>query len=137
LEVWVRPKLKVNVIIILVLAAVISIAGELKSRDEYMRSLPVYRRYKCLICHKSSAPVSADLNSFGSDFRKNGYSWNSALALKDSDGDGYPNGDEIGDGNGDGVPDVGFEYSNPGDPMNVPNSIDRGTWGILKSLFEE
>ncbi|MFA4948443.1 MAG: hypothetical protein WC674_08065 [Candidatus Krumholzibacteriia bacterium] len=132
-----RPKLKVNVTIILVLAAVISIAGELKSRDEYMRSLPVYRRYKCLICHKSAAPVSADLNSFGSDFRKNGYSWNIALALKDSDGDGYPNGDEIGDGNGDGVPDVGLEYSNPGDPMNVPNSIDRGTWGILKSLFEE
>ena len=132
-----RPKLKRNVIIILFLAAVISAAGTLESNENYMRSLPVYRRYKCLICHKSSAPVSADLNVFGIDFRKNGYAWNGTLALKDSDGDGYPNGDEIGDGNGDGVPDVGFEYSNPGDPMNMPNSIDRGTWGILKSLFED
>ena len=132
-----RPKLKLNVIVILVLAAVICVAGTLKSREEYMRSLPVFRHYRCLLCHKSSVPVSADLNSFGSDFKKNGYSWNNALALKDSDGDGYPNGDEIGDGDGDGTADVGFEYSNPGDPMNVPNSIDRGTWGILKSLFEE
>lgn len=132
-----RPKLKRNVIVILFLAAVISAAGTIKSNENYMRSLPVYRRYKCLICHKSSAPVSADLNGFGSDFKRNGYTWNSALAVKDSDGDGYPNGDEIGDGDGDGIADVGFEYSNPGDRMNVPNSIDRGTWGILKSLFEE
>ena len=132
-----RPKLRLNTIIVLVCAAVIFAAGTIKSREDLMRSLPVYRHYKCLLCHKSSAPVSADLNNFGSDFKKNGYSWNNALALKDSDGDGYPNGAEIGDENGDGSADVGFEYSNPGDPMNVPNSIDRGTWGILKSLFEE
>jgi hypothetical protein len=133
----VRPKLKRNVTIALVLAVVIFAAGTIMSRDEYMRSLPVYRHYKCLLCHKSYTPVSADLNTFGLDFKKNGYSWNNALAVKDSDGDGYPNGDEIGDKNGDGEADVGFEYSNPGDPMNVPNSIDRGTWGILKSLFED
>ena len=132
-----RPKLKLNAIVVVVIAAVISIAGELKSNEEYMRSLPVYRRYRCLLCHKTSAPVSADLNAFGSEFKKNGYTWNSALAVKDSDGDGYPNGDELGDGDGDGTADVGFEYSNPGDAMNVPNSIDRGTWSILKSLFEE
>lgn len=132
-----RPKLKLNVIVILVLAAVLSAAGTLVSREEFMRSLPVYRHYRCLLCHKSSAPVSADLNSFGIDFKKNGYSWNNALAVKDSDGDGYPNGDELGDENGDGDAEVGFEYSNPGDPMNMPNSIDRGTWGILKSLFED
>jgi hypothetical protein len=133
----VRPKLKLNAVIVLVCAAVIFAAGTIKSGEEYMRSLPVYRHYKCLLCHKSAAPVSADLNSFGFDFKKNGYSWNNAFALKDSDGDGYPNGEELGDTNGDGDADVGFERSNPGDPMNVPNSIDRGTWGILKSLFEE
>jgi hypothetical protein len=38
--------------------------------------------------------------------------------------------------NGDGVADIGFERSNPGDRLNTPNSIDKGTWGILKSLFE-
>ncbi len=133
-----RPELKRNVTIILFFAVILFVAGTLKSREEYMRSLPVYRHYKCLICHKSAAPVSGqDLNGFGVDFRKSGYAWNNALAVKDSDGDGYPNGDEIGDANGDGTADVGFEYSNPGDPLNIPNSIDRGTWGILKSLFEE
>ena len=65
-----RPKLKLNAAIIFILAAVIFAAGTLKSREEYMRSLPVYRRYKCLLCHKSSAPVSGlDLNGFGSDFK--------------------------------------------------------------------
>lgn len=133
-----RPVLKRSVIVVLFLAVTLLIAGTLKSREEYMRSLPVYRHYRCLICHKSAAPSSSqDLNNFGTDYRKNGFAWNNALALKDSDGDGYPNGDEIGDGNGDGTAEVGFEYSNPGDPMNIPNSIDRGTWGILKSLFEE
>lgn len=133
-----RPKLKRNATIILFLVAILFVADTLRSREEYMRSLPVYRRFKCLLCHRSPTPVSGDdLNGFGSDFRKNGYAWNNALALRDSDGDGYPNGDEIGDEEGDGIAEVGFEYSNPGDPMNVPNSIDRGTWGILKSLFEE
>jgi len=123
---------------VLSLAGMFFVAGTLMGREDYMRSLPVYRHYKCLLCHRSAAPVSGqDLNPFGVDFRKNGYVWNATLAVKDSDSDGYPNGDEIGDVEGDGIPEVGFESSNPGDPMNIPNSIDRGTWGILKSLFEE
>jgi hypothetical protein len=103
-----------------------------------MRVLPVYKHYRCAICHTSSNPVigSAGLNSFGSDFMNNGYQWNSNLAAKDSDGDGYANGLELGDDNGDGSPDISFERSNPGDRYNTPNSVDRQTWGIIKSLFE-
>ena len=93
-----RPKLKRSCIVIIFLAAVVSAAGTLRSRESYMRSLPVYRRYRCLLCHRSATPVSGqDLNSFGADFKKNGYAWNATLALKDSDGDSYPNGDELGD----------------------------------------
>ena len=103
-----------------------------------MRTLPVFDRYKCLLCHASGLPISAsDLTGFGIDFKDNGYKWDDAIAAKDSDSDGYPNGIELGDENGDGVAEIGFERSNPGDRLNTPNSIDKGTWGILKSLFED
>lgn len=133
-----RPKLTLPVMLVLVIAGVLFIAGTLMSTEDYMKTLPAYKRYKCLICHTVSQPTSASqLNSFGLDFQANGYVWNRVLALKDSDGDGFPNGVELGDENGDGVPDVGFERSNPGDRMNTPNSVNPQTWSLLKSLFEE
>ena len=132
-----RPVLKRNSLLILILAVALLCAGTLKSRDEYMRTLPVYQRYKCTLCHSSAVPASAsDLNSFGMDFKENGFKWDAALSAQDSDDDGFLNGIELGDENGDGVADIGFERSNPGDRLNTPNSIDKGTWGILKSLFE-
>lgn len=125
------------VTLVLFLAGVLFIAGRLVSTEDFMKALPAYKHYKCLLCHTVSQPTSASqLNSFGLDFQKNGYVWNKALALKDSDGDGFPNGVELGDENGDGQPEVGFERSNPGDRMNTPNSIDQGTWSLLKTLFE-
>ena len=133
-----RPKLTSKGILILVCVTVLFVAGTLKSRETYMRSLPVYKHYKCTLCHTSGAPTSSnDLNSFGADFRTNGYTWDNALAIRDSDGDGFLNGVELGDDGGDGAADIGFERSNPGDRFNTPNSIDRSTWGILKSLFED
>jgi len=138
MEVQVRPKLTSRTILILTCVMVLSVAGTLKSRDLYMHSLPVYKHYKCTLCHTSGTPTSSsDLNSFGADFKTNGFIWNNALAIKDSDGDGFLNGIELGDDLGDGTPDIGFERSNPGDRFNTPNSIDRSTWGILKSLFED
>ena len=133
-----RPKLTLPVILVLVIAGVLFVAGTLMSTEDYMKTLPAYKRYKCLLCHSVSQPTSASqLNSFGLDFQANGYVWNRVLALKDSDGDGFPNGVELGDENGDGVPDVGFERSNPGDRMNTPNSVSSQTWSLLKSLFED
>lgn len=132
-----RPKLKNEIILVFACAAVLFVAGTLKSREDYMKSLPVYKHFKCLLCHTSARPTSAELNVFGADFKANGHYWNGTLARKDSDGDGYTNGIEIGDEQGDGEADIGFERSNPGDRANTPNSIDRGTWGLLKSLFED
>lgn len=137
MEVEVRPKLTSWSIIIVLCAVVLAFAGTIMSREDYMRSLPVYKHYKCRLCHSTGSPSSYDLNGFGADFQSNGYKWNKALANKDSDGDGFLNGIELGDDGGDGVPEIGFERSNPGDQFNTPNSIDRGTWGILKSLFED
>lgn len=132
-----RLLLKRDSLLILIIAVALLCAGTLKSREDYMRTIPVYQRYKCSLCHTSASPTSAsDLNGFGIDFKENEFLWNATLAVQDSDGDGFLNGIEIGDEHGDGTADIGFERSNPGDPLNTPNSIDKGTWGILKSLFE-
>ena len=105
-----------------------------------MQKLPVYRTYQCAICHASAEPVSGDdLNSCGVDFERNRYEWNAVLAAKDSDGDKSSNGYELSDSNGDGTLDPGLtiERGNPGDAANTPSAVDRSTWGILKSLFED
>jgi hypothetical protein len=114
-------------------------AGVLMSTENFMRALPVYKHYRCALCHTTANPVagSASLNSFGVDFQTNGYKWNATLAAEDSDGDGYSNGMELGDDNGDGTPNTSFERSNPGDRYNTPNSVDKQTWGVIKSLFED
>jgi hypothetical protein len=133
----VRPKRKAWTIFCIFCAAALA-AGTLAGREDYMQKLPVYRTYQCTICHASSRPVAGnDLNKFGVDFKSNGQVWNAALAAKDSDGDAFTNGVELGDENGDGIPEISIERSNPGDPLNTPNSVDRSTWGILKSLFED
>lgn len=133
-----RLERRTRVCAIIAVCVVIAVAGTLKGRDEYMQRLPVYRTFKCAICHKSSSPISgADINEFGKDFKKYGYQWNSTLAGLDSDGDGFDNGLELGDEDGDGIAEVSAERSNPGDPVNQPSSIDPQTWSILKNLFAD
>jgi hypothetical protein len=113
-------------------------AGSLLATQDYMTNqLPWCTNYRCAVCHTSSNPTvgSSELNNFGSDFVKNGKQWNAALAAKDSDNDGYPNGIELGDNDGNGMPEVAVERSNPGDPHNYPSSIDPETWSVIKNLF--
>lgn len=55
--------------------------------------------------------------------------WSPALAALDSDGDGFTNGEELGDPDGDGIADAGAEVTNPGlassrpTPMNAEPTI--------------
>ncbi len=133
-----RPELKRKVLVPTVVCVVVLAAGTLRSNDNYMVKLPVYRQFRCALCHRSSEPVSGmDLNDFGKDFKSNNFVWNSTLAALDSDGDNFSNGIELGDENGDGIPEVSIERSNPGDPYNHPSSIDPKTWSIIKRLFAE
>lgn len=133
-EVEVCPKAKAALIIIVSLFIA---TASIFAREDEMRKLPVYRNYRCAICHRSSDPISGlDLNAFGIDYKNNGSVWNAALAGKDSDNDGFRNGIELGDEDGDGTAEVSAERSNPGDPLNTPNSVDRATWGLIKSLFD-
>ena len=134
-----RPKLRIKCFFIISLVLGVTAAGSLMSTENYMRALPMSKRYQCANCHASASPTLASysLNSFGADFRNNSEKWDAALASKDSDGDGYTNGMELGDENGDGIPEAAFERSNPGDRFNTPNSVSQKTWGQLKSLFED
>ncbi len=132
-----RPKLKRSCIIVFIVCLAVLLAGVLEAYDHYMQILPVYRLYRCMLCHQSAVPNRGDLNQFGKDFRTNGYTWDETLADMDSDGDQYKNGLELGDEDGDGVPEVLIERSNPGDPLNNPTTIDRKTWGVIKNLFRD
>ncbi len=134
-----RPKLKIKSIFMVMLVVAVLAAGALMSTENYMRVLPMSKRYQCANCHISASPTIASytLNPFGADFKSNSEKWDAALAAKDSDGDGYSNGVELGDANGDGIAETVFERSNPGDRYNTPNSVSRQTWGVIKSLFED
>lgn len=133
-----RPKLKRSCVIMFIICLAVLLSGVLKGREDYMQSLPVYRLYRCTLCHHSATPTSSgDLNKFGMDFRTNDFAWDKTLADMDSDGDQYKNGLELGDEDGDGEPEVLIERSNPGDPLNNPTSVDRKTWGIIKNLFAD
>lgn len=133
-----RPKLRFHSIGSCIIFITAAMAGAVMSTQDYMENnLPVYNRYRCGICHTSmESPTSLNLNTFGNDFRANAYVWNTELAGKDSDGDGYPNGIELGDDQGEWRPSTSVERSNPGDGFDTPNSIERKTWSIIKSLFE-
>ena len=114
-------------------------SGALLSSETFMSKLPVYERYQCALCHTVAEPVNgnAPLNAFGSDFHANGDKWDSVLAAKDSDGDTFSNGFELGDEDGDGTSSITIERSNPGDNLDSPSSLDEKSWGIIKRLFND
>jgi hypothetical protein len=80
--------------------------------------------FSCSTCHGSSKSIKnvfgADVNSLVS---RNGQQkfWDAVLAAEDSDEDGYSNGLELGDENGDGVVERTTNLSNPGDASSVPD----------------
>lgn len=70
----------------------------------YRFTVPNGNRFGCSLCHLSNAPsFPFDLNAFGRDFQSTAIpagsvqnpKWTQDLANKDSDGDGYTNGEEL------------------------------------------
>ncbi|MDP7010123.1 MAG: hypothetical protein QF685_01985 [Verrucomicrobiota bacterium] len=86
--------------------------------------IPNGNRFGCLNCHQSS--YGGSRNSFGLlvgtavGRGSNAPFWSSVLAAKDSDGDGYSNGEELGDPDGDGKPTNAAKITNPGDSRSKP-----------------
>jgi hypothetical protein len=90
--------------------------------------MPNGGRFNCSNCHVSSNGGGAR-NLFGADVLDivGGSSaipfWSPTLAALDSDGDGFTNGQELGDPDGDGTPIPGASVSNPGSATSKPNQF--------------
>lgn len=116
-------------------------SGPADATETYMLRLPTYTVNACRNCHTSSSPVpsSFELNPFGEDFKLFDYAWSDSLAHRNSDGDKCTNGFELGDEDGDGIPDDplagGEENGNPGDSGDCPVAISGKTWGLIKKIF--
>jgi hypothetical protein len=79
---------------------------------------------------------------FRGDFNAAGDQWTAALAAMDSDGDGYSNGTELLDPDGnwsEGDPDPGdpADVTNPDDPDDFPTDtgVDPASFGETKAVF--
>lgn len=123
-----------------VVIAVLALVAVVGANPTHMAQLPASSTLGCANCHVNATSVSApsaEVNGFGRDFKRNGMLWNGALASLDSDGDGCLNGIELGDSDGNGVPDAGqaVQTSNPGSVDCRPSTVNEQTWGALKSLF--
>ena len=96
------------------------------ARSWRVAQIPNGQSLSCLNCHLSR--TGGSVNKFGNEVSgivRSGSSdafWSAALASKDSDGDGYTNGEELGDTNGDGIIDSNItEVTNPGDSASFPS----------------
>ncbi|MAO84220.1 MAG: hypothetical protein CMH50_10125 [Myxococcales bacterium] len=86
----------------------------------FMSEVPNVRGQSCNTCHVSGG--GSPRNSFGQDFWDLGGDW-AELWQVDSDGDGFSNGFELGDPNGEwekGQPAPGPYVSHPGDADDFP-----------------
>jgi hypothetical protein len=84
----------------------------------YVTVIPNGSVNSCCNCHQACSPPA--LNPFGNAFANNGHVWNAALARLDSDGDGFTNGQELGDPTGSGTPIPGASVGLPGDATSKP-----------------
>jgi hypothetical protein len=105
------------------------------SRDFRVKQIPNGSKFQCLNCHTSSNGGS--LNSFGTEIKNNFLTtknatgnviWNAALASKDSDKDGFTNGQELGDPQGlwkigDMNPGNMMDMTNPGSASSKPTDV--------------
>lgn len=102
----------------------------LLSRDFRVQKIPNGSKFSCANCHINPAG-GGPRNEFGQEVEKHVTPggtqnfWNSELAMMDSDGDGFTNGQELQDPNGTWTGGAIGNFNlvtNPGDPNSKPNS---------------
>lgn len=100
------------------------------ARAARVGQLPNGSTFGCANCHVSASGGGAR-NAFGQAVPLNGggpgatVNWNATIAAADSDGDGFSNGTELGDPDGDGNPTAGAQITNPGDATSFPQVVNR------------
>lgn len=105
---------------------VVSHATARNFRPSMMPNGSVIDGVGCINCHFNPAGGGFRNNFGNAVFNAIGGSsggvpfWNATLAAMDSDNDGFTNGQELGDENGDGVPERTTGISNPGSASSTP-----------------
>lgn len=96
----------------------------LHARPYRVDLIPNGNRYGCSTCHDSGG--GGPRNDFGYAVEQVAIGsqpfWDAALAALDSDRDGFTNGEELGDPDGDGIIDPRLVVSHPGNPLSFPIS---------------
>lgn len=113
---------------------IVVLSSFVQSRSYRVNQLPNGNVFGCANCHISAGGGGA-LNDFGGQVSSGYLSsgnvvWNNTLATMDSDGDGFSNGFELGDPDGNWTSDA----SNPGSPNNVTNPGDPSSLAVAVQI---
>ncbi len=116
--------------------------SEAAARSFRVQMVPNGAEFSCFLCHTRPS-YGGPMTSFGEavellvDPGSSASFWGPGLASLDSDGDGYTNGQELGDPDGDGKADPQFEPSHPGDPESRPSGLvpHAGQAGLKRLLL--
>lgn len=121
------------------------------ARPWRVSQVPNGNSFRCTLCHVHPNGGAGPRNAFGEavgavvDQGSRAEFWSVVLAQLDSDGDGFTNGQELGDPDGDGEPIPGAQVTHPGDansnpetPFEIPGAEMIGLKRIVpdKILFE-
>ncbi len=121
-----HPKKRASYFYILILYWIGGSVSDIQARSSYVNRIPNGSKNRCANCHIRSSG-GGPRNAFGLDvataLRQGPNFWSSILASLDSDGDGFTNGEELGDADGDGAPEAGASVTLPGDSTDFPEIV--------------
>ncbi|MDA1275195.1 MAG: putative Ig domain-containing protein [Verrucomicrobia bacterium] len=116
---------KRNLTLLFFVLLIASLSVPIQARPWRPDQIPNGNTFRCQNCHLSSNG-GGSRNAFGNavfSIVRGGTTapfWSPALAALDSDGDGFTNGEELGDPDGDGIRAPGVTVTNPGSATSKP-----------------
>ena len=121
------PSCRVSIFALAALCLRIVLPEASFARDFRVGMVPNGGQFSCSLCHISPGG-GGTRNAFGSDVEAiiggdlGREFWGPTLAGLDSDGDGFTNGQELGDPDGDGTPTPGVQVTHPADSGSRPEN---------------